>query len=106
MADQGARWYNLNEGIDYLADLDGSGGICGAKKGECSRVSCSYNAAVWLCNDSETDQDNVRCGAISETVVRLREKCHNGRRKMRKRRVLGYQEGSDGLSVRVGRDSC
>lgn len=42
----------INNGIDYLRGLDGSGRPS-AQPGPsvCARVSCSYNAAIWWCND-------------------------------------------------------
>lgn len=41
-----ARGYWINEGIKYLRYLNGRWGL---DAGECTRVSCSWNSAIWVC---------------------------------------------------------
>ncbi|RHZ53257.1 uncharacterized protein CDV56_105933 [Aspergillus thermomutatus] len=51
--DKGGRCSTVTimQGIDYLKGLTG---VCGVAAGPrvCARISCSYNAAIWLCNDN------------------------------------------------------
>ncbi|KAG4437755.1 hypothetical protein IFR05_006740 [Cadophora sp. M221] len=43
----GATQHTIEDGIKYLNRVTG---YCGADAHTCSRVSCSYSAAIWLCN--------------------------------------------------------
>ena len=43
----------IGEGIDYLRGVAGRPGN-GPGPGNCGRVSCSYNSAIWWCNDVNT----------------------------------------------------
>lgn len=45
-----ADCFHIGEGIDYLRLLDGTPGN-GPGPGNCGRVSCSYNSAIYWCND-------------------------------------------------------
>ena len=105
LAKEEAPRSSMNEGIAYLHKLTEDGRICGARKKECSRVSCSWAAAVYLCNDTDEDQNNVECKAIAESVERLFDEC-NIRHYPNRNRVLGYQKGPGKLSVHVGRNEC
>lgn len=49
-----AQWAEANldpiyDGIKYLRKVKGQTNIAGNK--HCDRVSCSYSASIWLCND-------------------------------------------------------
>ncbi|KYK55798.1 hypothetical protein DCS_07762 [Drechmeria coniospora] len=46
-----AEKFRIEEGIGYLRGLEGSPSH-GPGPGICARVSCSYNAAIWWCNDN------------------------------------------------------
>lgn len=46
LADKG----RIQEGINYLRGVGGQP-FHGPGPGKCGRVSCSYNAAIWWCND-------------------------------------------------------
>ena len=99
--------YSLfDEGIGYLKDLTDNEKICGSHKKGCSRVSCSWGAAIYLCNDSEEDQNEVECAAIARSVERLRDGCNNGLPMKKKKKVLGWQAGPNSLSVHVGENDC
>ncbi|KAK8038606.1 hypothetical protein PG993_007017 [Apiospora rasikravindrae] len=41
----------LNQGVNYLRGVPGRPGN-GPGPGACGRVSCSYNSAIWWCNDN------------------------------------------------------
>jgi hypothetical protein len=45
-----AIWWAINDGADYLRNLPGQP-TNGPGPGNCGRVSCSYNSAIWWCND-------------------------------------------------------
>ena len=40
----------IKQGIDYLRGVNGQPSL-GPGLGNCTRVSCSYDAAIWWCND-------------------------------------------------------
>jgi hypothetical protein len=51
----GARWpyathWRVMQGVDYLSHIQGKVQLA-AGPGACSRVSCSYGAAIYVCND-------------------------------------------------------
>lgn len=45
-----ASSYRIKQGIEYLGTVPGSPGQ-GPGPGSCGRVSCSYGAAIYWCND-------------------------------------------------------
>lgn len=46
----------IQQGINYLNNLPAGGRPTnGPGPGNCGRVSCSYNAAIWWCNDVRFD---------------------------------------------------
>jgi len=49
------RWYpavqgRIDEGVNYLNTIEGKP-VLGPGPATCARVSCSYGAAIWWCND-------------------------------------------------------
>jgi hypothetical protein len=48
--DEGADVGAIRNGIRYLRGLNGNP-TNGAGPGNCGRVSCSYDSAIWWCND-------------------------------------------------------
>ncbi|KAK6353848.1 hypothetical protein TWF730_008271 [Orbilia blumenaviensis] len=63
------------EGIRYLKGLNG---YCGAPKGwaGCSRVSCSHNCGIFLCNDNN-HKISVKCSNIVGDFYDIVEECGN-----------------------------
>ncbi|KAB8074372.1 hypothetical protein BDV29DRAFT_124239 [Aspergillus leporis] len=47
----GCSWGRIQEGIRYLNGVPGRPSN-GPGPGNCGRVSCSYNSAIWWCNDN------------------------------------------------------
>lgn len=47
---QRAQWYYIDDGIYYLNGVPGTPTL-GPGPGNCGRVSCSYNSAIYWCND-------------------------------------------------------
>lgn len=56
----------IQEGISYLNGLVGSP-TNGPGPGACGRVSCSYNAAIWWCNDVSSLP--LCCTSVSNIMV-------------------------------------
>ncbi|KAK8091339.1 hypothetical protein PG994_000844 [Apiospora phragmitis] len=42
----------INDGIDYLHVIPGNCGVSAGNPGTCARISCSYNAGIWLCSEN------------------------------------------------------
>jgi len=49
-----ASLQRIKEGIDYLRGVPGKP-VLGPGPGTCKRVSCSYNSAIYWCNDVSTE---------------------------------------------------
>ncbi|KAK4213210.1 hypothetical protein QBC37DRAFT_464315 [Rhypophila decipiens] len=66
-------WLGCGEGYNYLRDLNG---YCGAPAGwgGCSRVSCSNNCAVRLCNDNPFPI-SVWCGNLAGDMAYVINSC-------------------------------
>ena len=63
----------IDEGIKYLHGISGD---CKVDAGPrvCSRVSCSYSAAIWLCNDTKEDLW-IPCSKVGDYAQDIRDKC-------------------------------
>ncbi|QLI69713.1 uncharacterized protein G6M90_00g054910 [Metarhizium brunneum] len=75
----GGRWEYCNggaiaEGRAYLYRVPGRP-TNGAGPGACGRVSCSYNAAIWWCNDEKTPKTLNSFGSIADGVYELEKHC-------------------------------
>ncbi|KAL2070148.1 hypothetical protein VTL71DRAFT_13174 [Oculimacula yallundae] len=46
-----AATFRIREGISYLRGVGGNP-VAGPGPGNCARVSCSWSAAIWWCNDN------------------------------------------------------
>ncbi|KAK4208206.1 hypothetical protein QBC37DRAFT_392184 [Rhypophila decipiens] len=66
-------WIGCGEGYVYLRDLNG---YCGAPagRGGCSRVSCSNNCGVHLCNDNPKSI-SVWCGKLADDMAYVINGC-------------------------------
>ncbi|KAH8666596.1 hypothetical protein BX600DRAFT_511517 [Xylariales sp. PMI_506] len=92
----------LNQGIAYLA---GRPGLCivNGGSGQCSRVSCAYNTAIWMCNNESSEQ-KLPCAEVATYVEDIRSECLMGNLKFL--RVRGMETDSNGFYISVGADSC
>ncbi|KAJ3548812.1 hypothetical protein NM208_g817 [Fusarium decemcellulare] len=72
-----AREKAIEEGIKYLRGELGNA-PCGLDSGPrvCTRVSCSYDSAIWLCNDNNGPLQ-VACGQIGDLAQRILSGCPN-----------------------------
>ncbi|KAK4194375.1 hypothetical protein QBC40DRAFT_319890 [Triangularia verruculosa] len=71
----------INDGIRYLRGLSGTAKN-GPGWGNCGRVSCSWTAAIWWCNDNAEEKE-VQWGDIADGAEYLTNKCQQPRRKVR-----------------------
>ncbi|KAF4458844.1 hypothetical protein FALBO_14406, partial [Fusarium albosuccineum] len=72
-----ARKKAIEEGIQYLQTRLGNA-PCGLDNGPrvCTRVSCSYDSAIWLCNDNSGPLQ-VACGQVGDLAQRILFGCPN-----------------------------
>ncbi|CAI4220185.1 unnamed protein product [Parascedosporium putredinis] len=70
----GAEPLWILNGISYLYGLGNGGCRAPAGWGGCSRTSCSYNAAIWLCND-RTVPVTIPCKYVADNAAGIHEKC-------------------------------
>ncbi|KAK1760059.1 hypothetical protein QBC47DRAFT_408176 [Echria macrotheca] len=57
----------INQGIDYLRTVKGKPHI-GPGPNQCSRVSCSYDSAIYWCNDSDRELYLDNFGVIADAA--------------------------------------
>lgn len=62
---------NFVEGQNHLC----SGITIGAESGKCSRVSCSNDAAIWLCNNSGEDIDGMDSTIAADYIDHIFDEC-------------------------------
>ncbi|KAL4809293.1 hypothetical protein BDV18DRAFT_78264 [Aspergillus unguis] len=75
----GGRWeYTdlsaINDGIDYLRGVGGRP-LAGPGPGFCARVSCSYDAAIYWCNDAPEDKRLESFGSIADGTQKIVDEC-------------------------------
>ncbi|KAL2851100.1 hypothetical protein BJY01DRAFT_122306 [Aspergillus pseudoustus] len=75
----GRRWEqtsrdDIMRGIFYLRDLPGQP-TNGPGPGACGRVSCSYGAAIWWCNDDDQPKTLESYGSIADGAMAIVGKC-------------------------------
>lgn len=67
----------LQNGITYLDSLGGGLACNGPGPGNCGRISCSYNTAIWWCNDNPSDHC-VLWSDLSRRALYNYDDCDNG----------------------------
>lgn len=70
----GADWNIIYVGYTYLYTVSGRPGQ-GPGPGSCGRVSCSYDSAIWWCNDNNHDFQLDSFGQIGDCAKGLYDKC-------------------------------
>lgn len=102
MVSQDREREDFVEGQEYLRGL---GANCGSEAGKCSRVSCSNNAAIWFCNNSGENIDNVECGIMADYVDHIFDQCQeDGLYAVDF--AVGRQDNTDGWNVQAGMNAC
>ncbi|KAL3456003.1 hypothetical protein BJX64DRAFT_271465 [Aspergillus heterothallicus] len=77
--DCGGQWEqtsrdDIMRGIFYLRDVPGRP-TNGPGPGACGRVSCSYGAAIWWCNDENEAKTLESYGSIADGAMAIVDKC-------------------------------
>ncbi|KAK0744320.1 hypothetical protein B0T21DRAFT_357602 [Apiosordaria backusii] len=93
-----AMYTDIKEGIDYLRGLTGT---AINDPGKCGRVSCSYNSAIYWCNDNDY-QKEVEWGQVADGGKFILDRCANGRTLS----VKGRATFAEKFSVWVRKDWC
>ncbi|KAL2826231.1 hypothetical protein BDW59DRAFT_171895 [Aspergillus cavernicola] len=70
----GARHNPIVDGIKYLRGISGRPGA-GPGPGNCGRVSCSYDSAIWWCNDSPKSKQLRSYGSIADGAQYVVQHC-------------------------------
>ncbi|KAH7131336.1 hypothetical protein EDB81DRAFT_950651 [Dactylonectria macrodidyma] len=93
----------IRDGIDYIKD-NWFGANCVVEAGpkKCQRFTCSWNSAIWLCNDTKK-KINVPCRYIAYSAEKIIDKCgwYDW-----EPRVQGQRFHNQDWNVIVGKDSC
>ncbi|KAI1261267.1 hypothetical protein F5Y18DRAFT_431350 [Xylariaceae sp. FL1019] len=94
----------IRSGINYLKKLkttcrNGPGPL------NCGRISCSWNSAIYWCNDKATDSQVYDCSMFAEYAQHVRDKCGYKQGKNH-HLVWGQARDTDDFRVVVGSDSC
>lgn len=63
-----ARYVPIVNGIKYLRGLSGNP-RAGPGPAKCARVSCSYNSAIWWCNDVSWLWSIAPAGSTNRSIV-------------------------------------
>ncbi|XXH04754.1 hypothetical protein Hte_011176 [Hypoxylon texense] len=96
-----ATKYRVDEGIQYLRGKTGRCHI-DAGPGVCSRISCSYDSAIFFCNDNDAPLD-VDCSEWSEYAQDIVDACTDDDTA---RHVRGQQFNKRNWNVIVGYSKC
>ncbi|KAF4589827.1 hypothetical protein GQ602_003716 [Ophiocordyceps camponoti-floridani] len=93
----------IREGINYLSSLGGPP-FLPQGPGSCSRVSCSWNSAIWLCNDNPSTLLISNWPDVARSAQRIVDACSE--LKTDGGRVKGYSIEPGGWRVVIGHTVC
>ncbi|KAF0319612.1 hypothetical protein GQ607_013092 [Colletotrichum asianum] len=96
-----ANTARIREGISHLDGVDGKPHR-GAGPASCGRVSCSYNSAIWWCNDDTKAKELNSFREISDGALYVIKKCRVGE----STRVAGQAFHKDNWNVIVRWARC
>ncbi|KAH9904833.1 hypothetical protein F4778DRAFT_780009 [Xylariomycetidae sp. FL2044] len=65
--------HRIEQGINYLRALPPDA-MCGNMPHACGRISCSYDAAIWACNDNDHDV-TYPCRVFAEYAAEVYNEC-------------------------------
>ncbi|KAG5946174.1 hypothetical protein E4U53_006615 [Claviceps sorghi] len=97
----------IGDGIKRLRDEAKSGSVPKAGPGPslCGRVSCSYNTAIWWCNDSPKDRALASWMNIADGAWQIVRRClKDGEQKTAKGQV--FTDADWNVIVRRDRQDC
>ncbi|KAH7312715.1 hypothetical protein B0I35DRAFT_411400 [Stachybotrys elegans] len=95
---------NVEEGVYYLRGVPGRPTLNGGR-GVCARVSCSYNAAIWWCNDNPNRVELASFNDIANGAKVIADDCkqfYNSAGWM----VSGQRFHDNNINVIVRENSC
>ncbi|KAL4962766.1 uncharacterized protein BDV14DRAFT_99136 [Aspergillus stella-maris] len=69
-----ARYKPISNGIKYLRGVSGRP-VAGPGPGNCARVSCSYDSAIWWCNDAKESKTLNSFGSIADGAQYVLNNC-------------------------------
>ncbi|KAH7123511.1 hypothetical protein B0J13DRAFT_648034 [Dactylonectria estremocensis] len=93
----------IRDGIDYIKDnWFGSDCVVEAGPSKCQRFTCSWDSAIWLCNDTKK-KIKVPCRYAAYSAEKIIDKCgwYDW-----EPRVQGQRFHNQDWNVIVGKDSC
>ncbi|KAL2867414.1 uncharacterized protein BJX67DRAFT_85278 [Aspergillus lucknowensis] len=88
---------SISDGIDYL---NGVGGTPAQDPNSCGRVSCSYNSAIYMCNDNDETQYLASFATLASGAQKILDECSSGMD------VVGTVKAPNGWGVQVKYASC
>ncbi|KAH8667893.1 hypothetical protein BGZ61DRAFT_364750, partial [Ilyonectria robusta] len=94
----------IRDGISYIKDnWDGYDCQVEAGPSKCKRFTCSWNSAIWLCNDTN-ETLKVPCRDIASMAGKIIDTCgwYDWEPMVQGQRFTGNKE----WNVIVGKDSC
>ncbi|KAF4626802.1 hypothetical protein G7Y89_g11356 [Cudoniella acicularis] len=99
----GADIQRIGQGIQYLDNVDA---YCIANGHSCSRISCSYNSDIWLCNDNDGPIYNG-CSYMATFAQDIINSCSVDLAPVTWTTIAGGQEfDTNDFNIIVRSDSC
>ncbi|OTA99381.1 hypothetical protein M426DRAFT_27576 [Hypoxylon sp. CI-4A] len=95
-------YWDIRTGIIYLESITDHLCSASAGPGVCTRISCSWQAAIWLCNDTPSELQHS-CPDLASYATDIAEGCQEQETKLY---TQGQEFDSDSWNVVVGIDHC
>ncbi|KAE8133639.1 hypothetical protein BDV38DRAFT_286680 [Aspergillus pseudotamarii] len=96
---------SISQGIEYLQGVPGKP-VNGPGPGNCGRVSCSYNAAIWWCNDNTESKTLDSFAEIANGAEKLLHWCYHWEEGTLGSYVGGQAFYADNWNVIVRKNDC
>ncbi|OGM47429.1 hypothetical protein ABOM_002527 [Aspergillus bombycis] len=96
---------SISRGIEYLQGVPGKP-VNGPGPGNCGRVSCSYNAAIWWCNDNTESKTLDSFAEIANGAEKLLHWCYHWEEGKLGSFVGGQAFYADNWNVIVRKNDC
>ncbi|OAQ72121.1 hypothetical protein VFPPC_00170 [Pochonia chlamydosporia 170] len=98
-----SKW--INEGVKYLKGVKGQP-TNGPGPGNCGRVSCSYDSAIWWCNDNHASKTLDSFTSIANGAAKIVSSCNRPMGNPFYHFTSGQAFHKDGWNVIVRKDWC
>ncbi|KAG6216241.1 hypothetical protein E4U26_008205 [Claviceps purpurea] len=98
------RWY-IQDGLAYLSKLKSKPKM-GPGPGTCSRVSCSYEAAIWWCNDNSEKLELNSFQEIADGANSILDQCISYGLVLDRPGGQAFMPGNWNVIVRQDKDHC